>query len=103
MATSRFCATSSGAETFLHSSSFSRLIDCGYRSSKSRLLFVRTARLPPLRRTFLVKCVSSEPKQKLKDSVTEQGGTVFCVLSFSSYFSYCSSVVLNINVMLAGV
>ncbi|XP_021905201.1 alpha-glucan phosphorylase 1 isoform X1 [Carica papaya] len=73
MATSRFCATSSGAETFLHSSSFSRLIDCGYRSSKSRLLFVRTARLPPLRRTFLVKCVSSEPKQKLKDSVTEQG------------------------------
>ncbi|XP_062106543.1 alpha-1,4 glucan phosphorylase L isozyme, chloroplastic/amyloplastic isoform X2 [Humulus lupulus] len=75
MATSQFSASCSRARAFPHYESRSRLIDFTCRSSKSKLFLIRSLNRKPLRRSFSVKSVSSEPTQKLKDPIADEVST----------------------------
>ncbi|GLU10997.1 hypothetical protein SLE2022_277700 [Rubroshorea leprosula] len=71
MATCRFSATPSGTDAVSGCNAISKLI--GFDRSKSRQLFLRRSwRSSPLRRSFPLKNVSSEPRQKVKDPVAKQ-------------------------------
>ncbi|GMN42136.1 hypothetical protein TIFTF001_011357, partial [Ficus carica] len=72
MAGSQFSATCSRTGAFSHCDSRSKFIDFGLRSTNSRLLFVRTLNRRPLRRSFSVKSVSSDPTQKLQYPITDE-------------------------------
>ncbi|XP_009764309.1 alpha-1,4 glucan phosphorylase L-1 isozyme, chloroplastic/amyloplastic [Nicotiana sylvestris] len=73
MATSSYCATANGAELFTHYASNSRLIGFNSRNRSSKLFLTRTSEFRGVKRCFHVKSVSSEPKQKVQDPVTEEG------------------------------
>lgn len=73
MAASQFSATCSRTGSFSHCDSRSKFIDFGFRSTNSRLLFVRTLNRRPLLRSFSVKSVSSDPTQKLQYPITDEG------------------------------
>ncbi|KAL6961759.1 Alpha-1,4 glucan phosphorylase L-1 isozyme, chloroplastic/amyloplastic [Sarracenia purpurea var. burkii] len=76
MATSQFSATSTGADVFSHSNSISRVVDFSYRYRNSKLFLIRPSSLGKVQRSFTVKNISSEPKQKLKDRVTDEGAAI---------------------------
>ncbi|KAA8530419.1 hypothetical protein F0562_005128 [Nyssa sinensis] len=75
MATSPFSATSTWPRpvTFSHCCSISRFIDFSSRNRSSNLFLIRTSNFGRVKRSFSVKNVSSEPEQKLKDPITEEG------------------------------
>lgn len=73
MAASQFAATRGGAETVWQCKSQSKLIDFSSRKNKSKLLFTTTNLNQRRSFSFSVKNASSEPSQKLKDPIVEQG------------------------------
>lgn len=77
MAVSQFSASRS--ETFLHNGSLSRLIRFGSTSRRSKLSLIRTLKSRPVSTSFSVKNVSSEPMQRVKDTVAEEGVLLLCL------------------------
>uniref|UniRef100_A0A5B7BGQ6 Alpha-1,4 glucan phosphorylase n=1 Tax=Davidia involucrata TaxID=16924 RepID=A0A5B7BGQ6_DAVIN len=77
MATSPFSATATAtatrADSFSHSCSISRFIAFSSRNRSSKLFLIKTSNLRRVKRSFSVKNVSSEPKQKLQDPITDEG------------------------------
>ena len=65
------------AEPFSGSNSLPSLIGLSTRYGKSRLLLVRTSSWRSPKRTLVVRNVSSEPTQKLKDPVADEGSLLF--------------------------
>lgn len=89
MAASQFSASCSRTGSFSQYDSGSRFIDFKCRSSKSKLFFIRTLNPRPLRRSFSVKSVSSEPTQKLKDPIADEGpDRLLPYLSSENYDSF---------------
>ncbi|CAL5370711.1 unnamed protein product [Camellia sinensis] len=76
MATSPFSATSTKTESFSHFSSISRCIHFSSRIRSSNLFLIRTSCFRRLKRSFTVKNVSSDPKHKLKDPITDEGAAI---------------------------
>ncbi|XP_059449298.1 alpha-1,4 glucan phosphorylase L isozyme, chloroplastic/amyloplastic [Corylus avellana] len=72
MAASQFSATPTRPEALTQCNSLTRLFGFGSRSSRSKVLSIRTLSSRPSRRRFSVKNVSGETKQKLKDPITEE-------------------------------
>ncbi|OMO85889.1 Glycosyl transferase, family 35 [Corchorus olitorius] len=83
MATWRFSTTPSGTEAVSSCNAVARFIDFsrgrnggvsggGSGNKAKRLMLMRKWQVRPLRRSFSVRNVSSEPQQKVKDPVTEQ-------------------------------
>lgn len=83
MASAQFSATSARADTYWHCNSISRFVDRGFINRNSKLFLLRTSTYRPLRRSFLVKNVSSEPKQRSKQSITEEEGVSSDLSSFT--------------------
>ncbi|KAE9449356.1 hypothetical protein C3L33_18765, partial [Rhododendron williamsianum] len=86
MAASPFTPTSSRPEAaFSHCSSISRfIIDFSSRRRDSKISFIRSASsFQRIKRSFAVRSVSSEPKQKLGDQINVQG-----VASIASTIKY---------------
>lgn len=76
-ATSHFSGT-----TPTHCSPVSRFFHSGSKTRRSNLFLIRTLNSRQVKRSFSVKNVSSEPKQKLKNPVTDEGA---CVFTFFCY------------------
>ncbi|CAK9186034.1 unnamed protein product [Ilex paraguariensis] len=73
MATSRFSAPSTRAESLSHCSSISRCLDFSSRNRSSSLVLTRTRRLRRVKLSSSVRNVSSEPTQKIQDPITDEG------------------------------
>lgn len=93
MATWRFCTTSGGVEAVSSCNAVARFIDFsrgrnggvgsaggGSGNKAKQLMLMRKWQVRPLRRSFSVRNVSSEPQQKVKDPVAEQEGSIFFVV-----------------------
>ncbi|XP_052196353.1 alpha-1,4 glucan phosphorylase L-1 isozyme, chloroplastic/amyloplastic isoform X2 [Diospyros lotus] len=93
MASSPFPVTSTRAEAFSHCNSISRLIDFSSRNWNAKLFLTRESSLGRLRRSFTVRNVSSQPKQKLNDPITEEGAAV----DVSSFTPDASSIASSIK------
>lgn len=83
MASAQFSAISARADTYWHCNSISRFVDPGFINRNSKLFLLRTSTYRPLRRSFLVKNVSSEPKQRSKQTITEKEGVSSDLSSFT--------------------
>lgn len=96
MAASQLTATLNGGGPLLRYDSNSKFIDFSCRRSKSKLFLSRTMNPRPLRRSFLVRNVSSEPTQKLKNPIVEQHEGRLHLLLFLPFCSYygCSCMVV---------
>ncbi|XP_057952938.1 alpha-1,4 glucan phosphorylase L isozyme, chloroplastic/amyloplastic [Malania oleifera] len=93
MATSSFSSTQ--AEAFTHCRSLPRFADFSSRSRSYKLFLLGTSNSRSLgvRRSLSVKSVSSEPAQKVKDPVAEEGEST----TPSSYTSDAASVASSIK------
>lgn len=72
MAVSQFSAICARTP-FFQSDSSSKLIDLSFKGNKTKLFFVNVVNRRSLRRSFCVKSVSTDPTQKFKDPVSEEG------------------------------
>ena len=94
MATWRFSTTLSGTEAVSSYNAVARFIDFsrgrnggvggvggGSGNKAKQLMLMRKWQVRPMRRSFSVRNVSSEPQQKVKDPVTEKEGSISFVVS----------------------